>query len=173
MNISAWKDIAELVGIGAIVASLIFVGMQLKQSQDIAIGTQYQQRAGKAIDIYTSHLQSETSLRMVGQTIQDGLLSMNISDDLKKSVSDLTPEEIGVRWYDFLSLLTLLDDNHFQYQAGFLDNESWEGLRIRLRNVVSDPLDRQFYNYMRPSYREQFREVIDDEIAGVEASSKR
>ncbi len=32
-----WKDVLELIGIAAIVASLIFVGLQLKQSQDIAL----------------------------------------------------------------------------------------------------------------------------------------
>ena len=31
-----WKSIAELVGIAAIVASLVFVGIQLRQEQDIA-----------------------------------------------------------------------------------------------------------------------------------------
>jgi len=36
-----WKDIAELIGITAIVASLIFVGLQLKQSQEIAMAAQY------------------------------------------------------------------------------------------------------------------------------------
>ena len=34
---ASWKDIAEFVGISAIVASLIFVGLQMRQSQDIAI----------------------------------------------------------------------------------------------------------------------------------------
>ena len=37
MRSANWKDIAELTGIAAIVASLIFVGLQLKQSQDIAL----------------------------------------------------------------------------------------------------------------------------------------
>ena len=32
-----WKDIAELVGITAIVGSLIFVGLQMRQEQDIAV----------------------------------------------------------------------------------------------------------------------------------------
>jgi hypothetical protein len=36
MNNSNWKDAAELVGITAIVASLIFVGMQLRQDRLIA-----------------------------------------------------------------------------------------------------------------------------------------
>jgi hypothetical protein len=31
-----WKDTAELVGLGAIVASLIFVGLQMRQEQEIA-----------------------------------------------------------------------------------------------------------------------------------------
>ncbi len=36
MKTRDWKDAAELVGIAAIVASLIFVGMQMKQAQEIA-----------------------------------------------------------------------------------------------------------------------------------------
>jgi hypothetical protein len=36
MKKTDWKDTVELVGIAAIVASLIFVGLQMKQAQDIA-----------------------------------------------------------------------------------------------------------------------------------------
>ncbi|NIU08769.1 MAG: hypothetical protein GWN81_07945 [Phycisphaerae bacterium] len=38
MNTTDWKGYAELVGIAAIVASLIFVGVQLQQDRQIAIG---------------------------------------------------------------------------------------------------------------------------------------
>ena len=37
MTQTKWKDIVELVGISAIVASLIFVGIQLKQDRGLAI----------------------------------------------------------------------------------------------------------------------------------------
>ena len=37
MKSAGWKDIAELAGIAAIVASLIFVGLQMRQDQEIAI----------------------------------------------------------------------------------------------------------------------------------------
>ena len=37
MKRANWKDVAELIGITAIVASLIFVGLQMRQAQDIAI----------------------------------------------------------------------------------------------------------------------------------------
>ena len=36
MNNSSWKDYAEIIGITAIVASLIFVGLQMRQDQKIA-----------------------------------------------------------------------------------------------------------------------------------------
>lgn len=41
-----WKDTAELLGIAAIVASLIFVGLELRQSQRIA----YAEQEGAQID---------------------------------------------------------------------------------------------------------------------------
>ena len=37
MNLTNWKGTAELIGIAAIVASLIFVGMQLRQDQKVAL----------------------------------------------------------------------------------------------------------------------------------------
>ncbi len=36
MKNSSWKDYAEIIGIAAIVASLIFVGLQMRQDQEIA-----------------------------------------------------------------------------------------------------------------------------------------
>jgi hypothetical protein len=40
MNKSGWKDTVELLGIAAIVASLIFVGLELRQAQRIACAEQ-------------------------------------------------------------------------------------------------------------------------------------
>ena len=36
MKSTSWKDVAELIGIAAIVASLVFVGQEIKQSREIA-----------------------------------------------------------------------------------------------------------------------------------------
>ena len=36
MAVKKWKDIAELIGLAAIVASLVFVGLQMRQEQQIA-----------------------------------------------------------------------------------------------------------------------------------------
>jgi len=46
-----WKDIAELVGIAAIVASLVFVGMQMKQSQQLALAESAQIMRANGIEL--------------------------------------------------------------------------------------------------------------------------
>jgi hypothetical protein len=38
MKSSSWKIIVEFVGVSAIVASLLFVGLQMRQAQEIALG---------------------------------------------------------------------------------------------------------------------------------------
>jgi hypothetical protein len=45
-----WKDIAELIGITAIVASLVFVGMQMKQSQELAFAESVQLMRANGIE---------------------------------------------------------------------------------------------------------------------------
>ena len=51
MKETDWKAIAELVGIGAIVVSLVFVALQLKQSQDIAIAELRQARQSSNVEL--------------------------------------------------------------------------------------------------------------------------
>ena len=49
-----WRDIAEIIGVAAIVASLIFVGLQLKQSQEIALATSFQARTTTLAEAFAS-----------------------------------------------------------------------------------------------------------------------
>jgi hypothetical protein len=48
----------QIVGMFAIVASMIFVGLQMKQSQEIDIAAQYHERAALAIDNFNAELES-------------------------------------------------------------------------------------------------------------------
>ena len=54
MKSTNWKPVVEVVGISAVVASLIFVGIQLRQSQEIAIAETF-------LSILTSELETLNS----------------------------------------------------------------------------------------------------------------
>ena len=58
MKSMSGKDIAEFTGIAAIVASLVFVGLQLKQSQEIAIANQYQAWAEASLNLFATHIEA-------------------------------------------------------------------------------------------------------------------
>jgi hypothetical protein len=57
-----WKDTAELVGIVAIVALLIFVGLQLKQSQDITLAASYQARTTTLAEAFSARAANTQAL---------------------------------------------------------------------------------------------------------------
>jgi len=98
MKAGYWKDIVELIGIGAIVASLIFVGLQLQQEQEIAI-----------VDTY-------------GTVAEAGMnLSMQVGENMeiwKKALEGhkLTTEEYGV----FIGLFTAVTIHYNHYYIRFL-----------------------------------------------------
>ena len=51
MKSTSWKDIAELTGIAAIVASLVFVGMQLQQDRGISHRESYSEFVDTRIEL--------------------------------------------------------------------------------------------------------------------------
>ncbi len=54
MKTRDWKDVVELIGIAAIVASLIFVGLQMKQAQEIASADRFEQRIANLIEMHNT-----------------------------------------------------------------------------------------------------------------------
>ena len=54
-----WRTSAELVGLAAIVVSLIFVGFELRQSQKIALAAQYQARTESGREFFYQSLASD------------------------------------------------------------------------------------------------------------------
>jgi len=65
MKKTDWKDIAELVGIAAIVASLIFVGVQVQQDRQIA-------QAQAAADMLENGLESRANINQFAHVLVKG-----------------------------------------------------------------------------------------------------
>ena len=51
MKFNEWNEIAELVGIAAVVGSLIFVGLQMRQDQEIALAQAFVDTSAVIIDL--------------------------------------------------------------------------------------------------------------------------
>lgn len=108
MQFSKWKEIAELAGLGAIVASLVFVSLQLRQSQEIALATQYQARAEAAQALTLAHI---------------GAGYVPFVPELRRGAENgASAEDINTMHWLWLQM----DNHYYQYQAGFLPQDAWK-----------------------------------------------
>ncbi len=156
-----WKDIAELVGIAAIVASLIFVGLQMKQSQEIAIADQYQDRADAALEFYLARMQSDVALQMSALNIREYVESGRAGDAIRHSLENEGPELVAMRSMFYRSNITMFDNYHFQYEQGFLMENAWLGFRVRLKALLANDVSADFYKSMRSHFRSSFEAECD------------
>ena len=101
--------VVQLLGMLGIIISLIFVGLEMRQSQRIAIAGQYQARA--AMNAASLQAAIEAGIDF---SAQSGL-----------SQSNLTPEE-QVQQRNFTNLAyTRIENDFYQYQQGLIDEETW------------------------------------------------
>lgn len=101
----------------AIVASLIFVGLELRQTQTALVASTYQSRAFDAIDVRSTLADSEHLLPLLVKT--------NFGCDLEavKSLNEVNRSRI--RQFLFTEMFDL-DNEFYQYEQGFLDPDFFE-----------------------------------------------
>ena len=171
MKNANWKSVAEVIGIGAIVASLVFVGVQIRQSHAIALSTQYQERANAASAVHTGALESDINLRLGGERLRGFMFGPTAPSLLREWARDRPPEDLAWQFHQFQNMFTVFDNNHFQYTSGFLDEGSWLAFQNRMTNVLRNPINRAMYKQSARSFRLQFREHVDAVVVSIEAHS--
>ncbi len=164
-----WRDIAELIGIGAIVASLILVGLQLQQSQEIAVGAQYQERAHAQIENYLSQIQSDQALIDRGQRLINAASSGSYPIVIKNLIETKGPESVAVTYLLYRSKMAMMDNCHFQYESGFMTEDTWLAMRHRLQNLLSDDVFAAMYRSESWHFRSSFQEETSQLLAGLDA----
>ena len=55
-------------------------------------------------------------------------------------LAELTPVEFGKILITIRRIMFIFDNSHFQYQAGFMDEESWQAIRRRTKQVIGNNL---------------------------------
>ncbi len=149
MDSAKLNDWLQVAGIFALVASLIFVGLQMRQDREIALSGIYQARAQMTIDI--------------------NLASTNPSDFVSATakiyagdVDEITPEELVTLEYNLAASIVLIENNHYQYESGYLPESHWARSRRDLHCLFSLPLHRSLLAGWE--FRPEFQKVLDEEV---------
>ena len=160
MNSAKLNDWMQVVGIFAVVFSLIFVGLQMKQSQEIAIAAQYHERTVLSVDwMMAQHEHGPIRLwaNLCGQEFS--------VDTLEQAAHDCI---------NAISILNVYDNLHFQYQAGFLDQESWQARRKSLKATFTfSQTTRDATKSGISNHRSSFIELCNELIAEIDRESEK
>ena len=135
------KDIAEFIGIAAIVASLVFVGLQLKQSQEIAIASQYQAWAEASLNLFATHLEADYATPGNRGEISDTLTAGDIAQ---------------ANW-----IWTAADNNYYQFQRGFTEDEAWLGQMDVAKSIYEVCRIRFVWERRKRSMRPEFVALVE------------
>ncbi len=110
MKTSSWKETAELLALVAVIGGLIAVVMELRQTQSALRAQAYQTRA---LDVISFKVVSSANPEL------DLLIRKVYSNEL--DIESATPEERSQINSHFYIRRTDLDNEHYQFQNGFLD----------------------------------------------------
>ena len=108
------KGSAELLGMVAIVASLIFVGLELRQSQ-------YQARISFNVDYFQN--MRDYTLSQAGERLRSDIGRYDLQPALLEKLNGLTDLELGDYVTDGRQILYMFDNIHYQYQSDFIDED--------------------------------------------------
>jgi hypothetical protein len=159
------KNIFEVVGIAAVVASLIFVGMEIRQSQEIAIASQYQSRIEFNLGFFDA-IDAQGFLS-VGERFKQRVSESNLPDESKQGFLQIDSASLGRAAIELRRILFIFDNNHYQYRAGFVDEESWQAIRRRMKNVLAGNSIMRYEIVGRPdqwrdSLRHEFEQMLEE-----------
>lgn len=110
------NDLIQIAGMLGIIGSLVFVGLQMKQTQTIALGEQIQARNQMLLDSQLILLGGEH----IGRDLID-----------KSNIAALNPEtlseEVSSVWRQLISVRGVTIQNAFQqYELGLLPEDVWQ-----------------------------------------------
>ena len=152
VSIDVWIQLLGMVGI---IASLIFVGLEMRQTQRIAIAGQQQARASANMDLLNAFIESGFDHQAI---VWDGTFDY-----------DLSGEEIIFR-NSLHSAWHMYENDFYSYTQGLMDDSTWSAKLAGIERIYNICIGREIYDSRAPIFSEEFRQVIEslsDECANL------
>jgi hypothetical protein len=141
------NDWMQIVGIFALVASLIFVGLQIRQEHQISMAQAYQGRATISAEVAVE-LASNALALSAHRKAAEG------------NIDAVTPPEYDAALWVQVAMFHIFDNTHFQYVNGYVSEDLWIMIRGNLKVNMTNPLGRKIFDDIGDRARPSFREVL-------------
>jgi hypothetical protein len=151
MNSEKTRLVVEIIGIVSIVASLLFVGLQMRQTYEIALVTLTQMRSDASRELAVAQIGSEPLLA-IDAKIEAG--------------EDLTPYETMTQSLLPFIFFNHFENSHFLYTEGYLTGEQWQSDLVAIRYFTkAQPSYARYWADQKEIFRASFVEEIDRNLS--------
>ena len=113
----------QLVGMLSVVAGLIFVGIEMRQTQRVALAAQQQQRAATLIEIIGTFSEANSPLSWLDFVSED----FDVSEENSRALGENAAYQLWM----------IYENDYLQYELGLMDNDIWEAKLAAMRYLVS------------------------------------
>ena len=155
MSAVRFTDWIQIAGLFAVVGSLVFVGMQMRQTHEIASATLYQMRSDGAQQLMAAWLESEV------------LSDVEAKASAQRELSDY---ENLIRSVVVLMFFNQFENSHYLYERGFLSEEHWASDLSAIRFYMGDQEHwREIWDQQKQIFRASFVKEVDAAIQSKES----
>ena len=150
-DLQAWLQIAGLFGV---IASLIFVGLEMRQAQQIARSEAMQARTDTTVF-----------------AILEAASNPYVLSASAKPAEERTGEEQSALYITNTALLFSYENIFLQYQSGFIPNERWEATRSNLKLNLENTSDTGFRSIFESSpsgWSKSFGALVNELTAEID-----
>jgi hypothetical protein len=151
MSLQDLANLGEGIGGIAVLISLVYLALQIRQNTRTIQSTAFQQ----VVDSF-----SQISLA-VG--LDRGLTEVFMRAN-QVGLSALDPVDQAQMRFVLLSFFRRAESAFFHSQQGTLDMESWEGIRESLKGMLQGPAVREFWEGNAGVYNSRFRAFVESEL---------
>ena len=141
MNWEAIGAIGELVSGAAVIATLLYLAIQVKETRKVALAATYQSRAAIRQQNHLTVARSDEFAALFTRIESDN----GVGFDPAK-VSDLSrTEQIRLRAH-LISILVSIDNTLYQHSLGLIENEMFAHAKVAMENYLvlwraTDPIE--------------------------------
>ncbi|MFL2837293.1 MAG: hypothetical protein ACJZ83_00280 [Pseudohongiellaceae bacterium] len=147
----SFTGVANVLGVLGVIGSLIFVGLELRQTQRIALAEMEQRRSEQTTNRALAFLEGEVETWANVQGVP---------------LSELSPKGRMVREMHWSWATQMQQNTLFQYQEGFISESQWDVIAERIFISWNNCQNREFYDFrfLETAFIE-YLETLPDECA--------
>lgn len=154
MDLTQLANLGEFVGGIAVLVTLVYLGIQVKQGNRLTTAQVLQESARVSTDLLMNANARDLDLMVRAFADPD-------------SVDESDRRVVGAR---FLAIVNYYENLFYARERGEVDDDHWESRRQRMANFLTPAKD-SFWPRLKMSFGKRFRDFVDQELLPNDATS--